>query len=107
MNRPYGPEAGTLTGKSIGGKRMAAADPDVFPQREAGPSVSTNSEFGVRNSDLESETLCLPIRHSAFYIPHWECPPGPGREGCLMVFSRHVLTSGPRNAGHFSLALTT
>ena len=38
-----GPEARTLRGKSIGGKRIAAAGPAVFPQTEAGPSVTRNA----------------------------------------------------------------
>jgi hypothetical protein len=36
--------------------------------------------------------------HSAIGIPHFNCPPGPRNERCLMIFSRRALTSGPGNA---------
>jgi hypothetical protein len=51
----------------------------------------------MRNSEWKLESLFF-ILHSAFYIPHFGCPPDPRNEGCLMLFARNALASGPGNA---------
>jgi len=96
-----GPEARALRAKSIGGKRIPLGDPSVPPQSEAGPSGAAkfgirNGEFGMGNSECFASVLA--IQHSAFHIPHLNCPPGPGNEARLMVFARNALASGPGNA---------
>jgi hypothetical protein len=91
-----GPDARALRGKSIGGKRIPAGDPILFPQREAGLSGAT--EFGMRNVEFGILLFFLIIPHSAFYIPHLGCSPGPRNVRRLMVFSRNALASGPGNA---------
>jgi hypothetical protein len=62
----------------------------VLPQNEAGPSGVT--QFGIRNF-----YFFFSIPHSAIDIPHLNCPPGPGNEARLMVFSRNAPASGPGN----------
>ena len=57
-----------------------------------------NSEFGIL-------FFFLTIPHSAFYIPHFGCPPDPENEPCLMVFARNALAFGPGN-GRNSIGLT-
>jgi hypothetical protein len=89
-----GPEARALRGKSIGGKRKRLEDPPLLPQNEAGPSGVR--EFGMWNSEFFASLF--PIPHSAIGIPHFNCPPGPRNEVCLMVFARNALASGPGNA---------
>jgi hypothetical protein len=69
-----GPDARTLRGKSIG------------------PVIS---DCGFRISDF---LVFFFNPHSAFYIPHLGCPPGPRNETRLMVFARNALASGPGNA---------
>jgi hypothetical protein len=55
--------------------------------------VLPNSECGMWNSEF-----LLLFFHSALCIPHFNCPPGPRNEGCLMVFARNALAPGPGNA---------
>jgi hypothetical protein len=62
-----GPEARALRGKSIGGKRIPAGDPILFPQREAG--LSGAPEFGIRDVEFGILLFFLIILHSAFGLP--------------------------------------
>jgi len=68
----------------------------AFRNLEAGPSGVT--EFGIRNVEFGIIFFFLAIPHSAFYIPHLSCPPGPRNEARLMVFVRNALAFGPGNA---------
>jgi hypothetical protein len=60
--------------------------------KSIGPVIS---DFGFRISDF---LVFFFNPHSAIGIPHLGCPPGPGSEARLMVFSRNALASGPGNA---------
>jgi hypothetical protein len=90
-----GPEARALRGKSIGGKRNPSGDHPCFRKVRRAYRALENSEFGMWNSEF---FLLFPIPHSAFYIPHFGCPPGPRNETRLMVFARNALAFGPGNA---------
>jgi hypothetical protein len=78
-----GPEGRALRGKSIGGKRILAEDPNAFPQKEAGPWAIHR----IAPAQIQPEDVVLAL-----------CPPGPRNGMRLMVFSRSVLSSGPGNA---------
>jgi hypothetical protein len=105
-----GLEGRALCGKSIGsvisdcGLRISdffgflsiRIPQSAFRNLEAGPSGAT--ECGIRNVEFGILFFFLTIPHSAFYIPHFGCPPGLKNDSCLMVFSRNALASGPGNA---------
>jgi len=55
----------------------------VLPQKEAG---------------LRAIHRIAPTRIQPEDVVPALCPPGPRNEGCLMVFARNALASGPGNA---------
>jgi hypothetical protein len=71
---------------------------------EAG--LSGGTQFGIRNVEFGILFFFLTIPHSAFYIPHFGCPPNPENEPCLMIFARNALAFGPGN-GRNSIGFAT
>jgi hypothetical protein len=66
----------------------------AFRNLEAGLSGAT--QFGIRNVEFGISWFHFAIPHSALYIPHFHCSPGPRNEMRLMVFARNALPSGPQ-----------
>jgi hypothetical protein len=74
-------------------KNSLRRSPPCFRRVRRAYRALPNSECGIRNF-----YFFFPIPHSALCIPHFNCPPGPRKEGRLMVFARNALASGPGNA---------
>ena len=94
--RIFGPEARPGRGKSIGGDGMSCGDPLGSPQNEAGERAPSHA---LRVTPLQ--------RKNSAPAENTGCPPGPGNDICLMVFSRPGLASGPGTAGDSQVVIHT
>jgi hypothetical protein len=98
-----GPEARALRGKSIGpvisdcGFQISDFWGLLFQSafRNRHSAICRRAYRALPNSEFFAS---FSIPHSAFYIPHFGCPPPPRNDPRLMVFSCNALASGPGNA---------